>query len=74
MILEILQIILLQSIVLHLSCHFCEMDFAVWVMQNKISALFGTQRPAVTKHLHNIFKSGELDEFSVSSILEHTAA
>lgn len=25
-------------------------------------------------HLRNIFNSGELDEFSVSSILEHTAS
>jgi prophage maintenance system killer protein len=36
--------------------------------------LFGTQRPAVTKHLGKIFKSGELEENSVCSILEHTAA
>ncbi len=31
------------------------------------------QRPAITKHLKNIFESGELHENSVSSILEHTA-
>jgi len=31
------------------------------------------QRPAITKHLKNIFESGELQENSVSSILEHTA-
>ena len=36
--------------------------------------LFGTKRPAITKHLSNIFNSGELDKDSVSSILEHTAA
>jgi len=46
----------------------------VWLTQNKIALLFGTQRPAITKHLNNIFKSGELDKNSVSSILEHTAA
>ncbi|GEM_PF-1584216 len=34
--------------------------------------LFEVQRPAVTKHLSNIFKSGELDEKVVCSILEHT--
>jgi len=45
----------------------------VWLTQNQIALLFGTQRPAVTKHLNNIFKSGELDKKSVSSILEHTA-
>ena len=32
----------------------------------------GVQRPAITKHLKNIFESGELKENSVSSILEHT--
>jgi hypothetical protein len=34
--------------------------------------LFGTKRPAITKHLGNIFKSGELTENSTCSILEHT--
>ena len=46
----------------------------VWLTQQQIAVLFGTQRPAVTKHLGNIFKSNELEEDSVSSILEHTAA
>lgn len=46
----------------------------VWLTQQKIADLFGVQRPAVTKHLKNIFESGELKEDSVSSILEHTAA
>jgi prophage maintenance system killer protein len=45
----------------------------IWATQDQISELFGTQRPAITKHLKNIFESGELDEHSVSSILEHTA-
>jgi hypothetical protein len=44
-----------------------------WMTQKKISELFGVQRPAITKHLSNIFDSSELDESSVSSILEHTA-
>ena len=47
---------------------------SVWLTQSQIGTLFGVQRPAITKHLRNIFKSGELDEISVSSILEHTAA
>ncbi len=46
----------------------------VWLMQKQIAILFDTQRPAITKHLNNIFKSGELNKNSVSSILEHTAA
>lgn len=45
----------------------------LWLTQDKIAALFGVQRPAITKHLKNIFESGELQENSVSSILEHTA-
>ena len=45
----------------------------VWLSQAKIAELFSVQRPAITKHLKNIFESGELEETSVSSILEHTA-
>jgi hypothetical protein len=46
----------------------------VWLTQDKIAVLFGVGRPAITKHLKNIFASGELLDNSVSSILEHTAA
>src|SRR5260221_11819957 len=45
----------------------------VWLTQKDISKLFGVLRPAITKHLKNIFETGELSENSVSSILEHTA-
>ena len=48
-------------------------DESVWLTQKAIAELFGVQRPAITKHLINIFESGELNEISVSSILEHTA-
>ena len=44
----------------------------IWLTQQKIADLFGVQRPAITKHLKNIFESGELVEEVVSSILEHT--
>ena len=37
-----------------------------------MAELFGVQRPAITKHLKNIFVSGELDEQLVCSTLEHT--
>ena len=47
-------------------------DENIWLTQNKIALLFGVQRPAITKHLRNIFESGELVESRVSSILEHT--
>lgn len=48
-------------------------DETVWLNQKAIAELFGVQRPAITKHLLNVFESGELEENSVSSILEHTA-
>lgn len=46
----------------------------VWLRQEQIADLFGTKRPAITKHLANIFNTQELNENSVCSILEHTAA
>jgi hypothetical protein len=46
----------------------------LWLSQKRIAELFGVQRPAITKHLKNIFESGELIEKEVSSILEHTTA
>jgi hypothetical protein len=47
-------------------------DETIWLTQQKIAELFGVQRPAVSKHLKNIFETGELKEEVVSSILEHT--
>ncbi|MCU0857352.1 MAG: virulence RhuM family protein [Pontiellaceae bacterium] len=47
-------------------------DETIWLTQDRIAELFGVQRPAITKHLKNIFESGELEEKVVSSILEHT--
>lgn len=44
----------------------------IWLVQERMAALFGVQRPAITKHLKNIFDSGELQENVVVSILEHT--
>ena len=47
-------------------------DETIWLTQKKMAELFDVKRPAITKHLKNIFESGELDEKVVSSILEHT--
>ena len=49
-------------------------DESVWLTQQQIADLFGVKQPAVSKHLTNIFKEGELDKDSVHSILEYTAA
>lgn len=35
-----------------------------WLSQKRIAELFGVERSVVTKHLKNIFESGELDEKS----------
>ena len=43
----------------------------VWLTQQQMAALFGTQRAAITKHLNNIYNSGEIDQESTCSILEH---
>ena len=43
----------------------------VWLTQQQIAELFGTKRPAITKHLKNIYASEELDENGTCSILEH---
>lgn len=45
----------------------------IWLTQKRMAELFGVQRPSITRHLKNIFTSGELEENSVCSILEHTA-
>ena len=49
-------------------------DDTVWLTQEQIALLFGVQRPAITKHVRNIFASHELEETSVCSILERTAS
>lgn len=48
-------------------------DETVWLTQAQIADLFGVKQPAISKHLKNIFQSGELSENSVYSILEYTA-
>lgn len=48
-------------------------DETIWLSQQQLADLFGTKRPAITKHLKNIFNSNELVENSVCSILERTA-
>lgn len=45
----------------------------IWLTQQRMADLFGVQRPAITKHLKNIYESGELDEGGTSSILEHVS-
>ena len=46
----------------------------IWLTQDHMSLVFDVNRPAISKHLKNIFDSNELDENSVVSILETTAS
>ena len=45
----------------------------VWLDANDIAAIFDVNRPAIVKHIGNIYKSGELEKKSTCSILEQVA-
>jgi len=45
----------------------------IWLTQKRIAELFGIDRTVITKHLKNIFESGELEGDSVSANFAHTA-
>lgn len=42
----------------------------VWLDAHLIAKLFDVNRPAIVKHIKNIYTSGELTEHSTCSILE----
>ena len=46
-------------------------DETVWLSQQQMAELFGVKQPAISKHIANIYKSGELDEEGTYSILEY---
>lgn len=50
-----------------------EMD-TVWLDAHNIAEVFGVNRPAIVKHIGNIYKSEELEMVSTCSILEQVAA
>ncbi len=43
---------------------------SIWLTQLKIAELFGVQKAAVSKHLKNIFATGELDRAATVSKME----
>ena len=47
-------------------------DESIWLTQQGMAELFGVQKPAISKHLKNIFEEGELDEKVVVSKMETT--
>jgi len=46
----------------------------VWLDARLIAKLFDVNRPAIVKHINNIYRSGELEKKSTCSILEQVAA
>ncbi len=48
-------------------------DKTIWIDANKIASIFDVNRPAIVKHIGNIYKSGELEKSTTCSILEQVA-
>lgn len=46
----------------------------IWLNAHLIARLFDVNRPAIVKHINNIYKTGELNKKSTCSILEQVAA
>lgn len=46
-------------------------DENVWLSTEALAALFDVKRPAITKHINNIYNDGELEENITSSKMEH---
>jgi len=46
----------------------------VWLNAHLIARLLNINRPAIVKHINNIYRTGELDKKSTCSILEQVAA
>ena len=47
-------------------------DETIWLTQKQIADLFGVKVPAISKHIKNIYESGELNEKVVVSKMEIT--
>ena len=46
----------------------------IWLDSHQMSKIFGVNRPAIVKHVNNIYQTGELNKKSTCSILEQVAA
>ena len=68
------QIILYQTEQGNVTVNVVFQDESFWLTQKAMSELFGVEIPAISKHLKNVFESGELVEKSVISKMETTAS
>ena len=48
-------------------------DDTIWATQKAMAVLFEVNRTVITKHLKNIFQSGELQAYTVCAKIAHTA-
>jgi hypothetical protein len=46
----------------------------VWLDAHTIASIFGVNRPAIVKHIGNIYKVGELEEKATCSKMEQVAS
>ncbi len=67
------EIIIYQSEDGHPSIDVHLKDETVWLTQKQISSLFETERSVVTKHINNVFRTGELARNAVCAKFAHTA-
>ena len=49
-------------------------DETIWLDAHQMAEIFGVKRPAVVKHISNIYRTGELDEKATCSKMEQVAA
>ena len=49
-------------------------DETLWMTQKAMSELFGVDKSSISRHLKNIFESGELDEKVVVAKIETTTS
>ena len=68
------QIIFYQSETGNITLNVTYYNESFWLTQKNVAQLFGVEVPAISKHLKNIFESGELNEISVISKMETTAS
>ena len=43
----------------------------IWLTQKQIAEVFDVNVPAISKHIKNIYKDNELEEFGTISVLEN---
>ena len=67
-----MQFLMYQSAEQDVSVNAVVRDETIWLSQKAMAALFDVKPPAISKHLKNIFDSGELDEKVVVSKMEIT--